>query len=252
MKKLNKGFIVPMTIAVVTIIIVLGGIYIYTNIISSDPGEIQDITNNNDNVDTADDQSLKTYSSNRFELEFKYPKEISVSENNKEITLNHSIPYENYGCDMSGDGVSYERLNDFNVTIKVLNKSIYDSIKLESPYIQEENFINGKLVINPGYIDSYEVGSVNGYSIYIGAEGCGNTTYYLPISDLKTLVVRKDQVQELSGVLIAEVKEKVLAIPGVISSEKADEILKQILSSIKFTDETMNLDIFGRVRGQKK
>jgi hypothetical protein len=112
-----------------------------------------------------------------------------------------------------------------------------DTVKSESPYISPTFFANNKLVVSEGYIDAYNIGSFSGYSIYTGVEGCGFTTYYFPISNSKTLVVKRNQVTEFSGVLMPEVKAEVLAIPGVISPEKADLFFEQILSSIKFPGE---------------
>lgn len=230
MKNSQKGFLVYIIIVIIALLIVGGGVYLYTkNKVEAPtivPGRIS-------NVSTSTEL---TYSSKNFGLQFNYPTKVSVAENVNEIKLSHSIPYKNYGCDMKGDGIVYERLSDFDVTVKVYSKSLSDAVKLEAPYMSADYLVDDKLVVTPGWIDSYNVGSMSGYSIYVGAEGCGYTTYYFPISTLKTLVVKRNQVQEFSGALTEDIKKKVLAVPGVIPPEEADTMFNFILSSIKLTD----------------
>jgi hypothetical protein len=251
--KHQKAFVIPLSILIIAILIALGGyVYLQSNlpVVSDKPAEPVACTmdakqcpdgsyvgRTGPNCEfvcpVVKDEKL-IYKSKNFGLEFAYPKEIVITENTKEISLNHSIPFKNYGCDMKGDGISYDKLSDFGVSIKFYNKSLVDTAKLESSFLTSENFSGSKLVVSPGYIDSYKVGSFDGYSIYTGVEGCGYTNYYLPISNVKTLVVKRNQVQEFSGIVTPDVKEKVLAVPGVISKEKADLIFNQILTSIKF------------------
>jgi len=134
---------------------------------------------------------------------------------------------------MMGDEKIYPRLTDFKVTIQKVNKDIVGTMKTISPYIPQENFVNNNVVVSPGFIDAYSVGTLNGYAIYEGAEGCGQTTYYFPISADKTLVINKASIQVLSGVIAKEKMDEVLAVPGVISKEKYEEIFLSILGSLK-------------------
>ena len=62
----------------------------------------------------------KTYRNEEYGFEFKYPNNLSLSENNSQVVLNHSIPYKNGGdCDMIGDGKQYDNLVDFKVSFQI-------------------------------------------------------------------------------------------------------------------------------------
>lgn len=179
-------------------------------------------------------QDISTYKNSAVNLSFKYPKILTASTTNGIVILHHDIPYENHGdCDMMGDEKTYPRLTDFKVTIQKINKDIVGTMKTVSPYIPQENFVNNKVVASPGFIDVYNVGTLSGYAIYEGAEGCGQTTYYFPIESNKTLVINKASIQILSGVIAKEKMEEVLAVPGVISKEKSEEIFTGILKTLE-------------------
>ncbi|MEI6843552.1 MAG: hypothetical protein WCK48_03570 [bacterium] len=182
----------------------------------------------------APDTTISRYSNASVGVSFTFPKILSASTTGSTVAIHHEIPYPNNGkCDMMGDTKTYNNLTDFNVTIKVVEKGLVDTVKEISPYIPQENFVNGELVASPGFIDPVTIGKWNGYSIYEGAEGCGQTTYYFPVSKSQTLVVQKESIQILSGVILNEVRQKVLAVPGVISLEKSEEIFKNLLETLK-------------------
>lgn len=156
----------------------------------------------------------KTYRSEQYGFEFKYPEKLSLSSSGEVINLSHSIPFKNRdgGCDMKGDLQISETLNDFDLSIIVASGEV-----------------------NPPYVDDgYSRGILNGKSVYMGVEGCGQTIYYFPITGNRTLVVTKTEVQILSPAVIPEVREKVLSVPGVISYEESKAILDQILFTFKF------------------
>lgn len=180
------------------------------------------------------DSAVKTYKNSDLGISFTYPITLTASTTNSVITLHHDIPYENHGdCDMVGDTKTYPRLTDFNVKIEKISKGMVDTMKIISPYIPQENFINDSVVVSPGFIDVYKVGDFDGYAIYEGAEGCGQTTYYFPISSDKTLVINKMSIQVLSGSIRVDEQAKVLAVPGVISRQESDKIFTSILNTLK-------------------
>lgn len=178
----------------------------------------------------------QTYKNKSFE--FKYPSKIELTEDKDQVVLNHKIPYENHGsCDMKGDSNTYPMLDDFGMNVKVVNSPLVKTVQTISPYIPKENFLNGNLKISPGFIDEYKNGVLNGFSIYEGAEGCGATQYYFPITESQTLVITNQQIQILSGVIVSSARDEVLRVPGVISREENERIFEQILSTFKFTDD---------------
>jgi hypothetical protein len=176
---------------------------------------------------------IKTYRSSRLGISFSYPPMLTASTTDDSVRLHHDIPYTNTGaCDMMGDTTIYDRLTDFDVSIRVLPSDLTTTVKKLSPYIPDDNFVNGELVASPGFIDSYTIGQYSGFAIYEGAEGCGQTTYYFPLADNKTLVVQKASIQALSTAIIQEARNKVLAVPGVITPEQSQVFFQNILTSL--------------------
>jgi len=197
-------------------IIILGGLWYFKK------GKTQ-ITNS----------TTGTYRNARVGVGFTYPKILSVNTTDDVVTLHHDIPYLNTGaCDMMGDTKTYERLTDFNVTIRIIQKNLTDTVRTLSPYIPQENFINDELVASPGFIETFKIGKLSGFAIYEGAEGCGQTTYYFSVGATETLVVNQASIQALSTAIVKEARDKVLAVPGVISPSKSESIFNDILKSL--------------------
>lgn len=211
----------PVFLGVIVLLIVGGGIYIYQNkntetLVTTDNTEQADIVQPEISNNASNDISkFKTYTSNKQGYSFQYPEKLSLSASGDVVNLSHSIPFENYdgGCDMKGDAELSKTLQDFGLAIKVVAGGM-----------------------NPPYVDgTYSKGALKGQWAYMGAEGCGVTTYYFPATENRTLLVTQNHLQVLSNNVTQEVKAKVLAVPGVISSEESKVILDQILSTFKFT-----------------
>jgi hypothetical protein len=167
-------------------------------------------------------------------ISFTYPKNLTASTTDGIARLRHDIPYKNAGaCNMMGEEKTYDRLTDFEMEIRIINKNHTETVKTLSPYIPQENFVNDELVASPGFIDPCTMGNFSGFAIYEGAEGCGKTTYYFPIAGDKTLVIANASIQALSGAMIQEKVTEVLAVPGVISREENKEIFESIVHSLK-------------------
>ena len=167
-------------------------------------------------------------------ISFVYPKILTVSTTDGIAILHHDIPYKNSGaCDMMGAEKKYDRLTDFEMKIRIMNNILAETVKKLSSYIPQENFINDELVASPGFIDPCTIGNYSGFAIYEGAEGCGQTTYYFPVADRKTLVIANASIQALSGAISQERVNEVLAVPGVLSREKNKEIFDSIVRNIK-------------------
>lgn len=209
--KTNNGFIVPVLLGIIILLLVGGGVYIYKN----KKAEAPDVVDTDTQNETGNTPGWKTYTSTKLGYSFQYPEKLSLSISDNVVNLSHSIPFENRdgGCDMMGDAELSKTLNDFGLSIKI---------------------VSGKA--KPPYVDgTYFKGELNGEWAYMGAEGCGVSDYYFPITGDRTLIVTKSEIQILSPVVTPEVRAKVLAVPGVITYEESKIILDQILSSFKFT-----------------
>lgn len=205
----NEGFLVPILLVIIILLLVGGGAYVYKN----KKAEAPDVSNVDTSKETNSD--FKTYTNTKFGYSFEYPSKLSISVLDDVVSLSHNIPFENRdgGCDMRGDAELSETLEDFGISIRV---------------------VAGKA--NPPYVDgTYSKGELAGEWVYMGAEGCGVSDYYFPITGNRTLIVTKNEIQILSPVVTSEVRAKVLAVPGVITYEESKTILDQILSSFKFT-----------------
>lgn len=179
--------------------------------------------------------TISTFKSSSLGITFTYPKVLTASSTSGVITLHHEVPFVHHDyCDFRGEGnTTLNNLTDFNVKIHVVNKGLVETMKTESPYIPQENYVNGKVVPSPGFIDSYKVGELEGFRIFEGAEGCGHTIYYLKVTESKTLVVVNDLITVFTGAIDQESESAAEAVPGVINKEKAEAYFESILSSLK-------------------
>jgi hypothetical protein len=206
---------------IIVLALVLGGIWYYKKDKVTTPTTTTSTTTN--------------YRNSNLGLSFTYPKILTASSTAQLVTLHHEVPFTHHDyCDFKGEGdTTVPTLTDFHVTFRTENKSLIDTMKLESPYIPEENFVNGKVVPSPGFIDSYKIGELDGFRIFEGAEGCGQTTYYFPISSSKTLIIKELLITVFTGAIDVENKAAAEAVPGVLNKEKAAENFESILQTLK-------------------
>ncbi len=174
----------------------------------------------------------KKYSGTLFE--FEYPNLVSLKQESEGVSLGHFIAYKHVNlCDFKGDAPPLEKLSDFSVSLSVFNKNLRDTIQSNegSNYIVDNFFENNTLKISQGFIDEFTVGSLKGFQITSGVEGCGHFTYYFPISSTKTLFVNRSFIPELSP--ISSDFKKYLNLSGIISPYQEKEFFVKIISSIK-------------------
>lgn len=178
---------------------------------------------------------FSTYKSQKLGISFSYPKILTASTTKDSVILYHEVPFVHHDyCDFKGEiDTTIDTLTDFRVNLQTVDKNINDAIREMSPYIPEENFINGEINASPGFIDPFDNGNLKGFSIFEGAEGCGHTIYYLKISDKKTLVVTRDFITVFSGAIDVENEEKAKAVSGVINKEKEEEIFETVMKTVR-------------------
>lgn len=193
------------------------------------PNTITD-TSQSSNNETSD---WKVYNGSSFE--FKYPKILSLNQQEEKILLNHSIKYQHANpCDFKGDAPQLDKLTDFNVSLRVFNKNLKDTVETnESSDIIKNSFKGDTVELSPGFIDKFNTGSLAGYRITNGVEGCGMYTYYFSLTQNKILAVTRSFISEFLP--INADSQKYLNLPGIIIPSQEEELFNKILSSFKIT-----------------
>ena len=180
--------------------------------------------------------NLRNYKSEKYGFAIKYPKNLTLSEENNGIILTHSIVYRHSDpCNFKGDSLILEELTDFHVSFEVFQKNLLETvIENESSAFAQENLIGNNLKISPGFIDEYRAGDLTGYQITRGVEGCGEYTYYFPLDSSQTLLIRRAFIAEFSPIIADS--QKYLALPGIISPTMEKTMLDQIFSNLHSLD----------------
>ncbi len=188
---------------------------------------------------TDDMANWKTYTNAKYGFEVRHPMELTIKEDAKGVVFSHSVPYKHHdSCDLKGGAPVLKEVVDFNATLKVFNTDVESAVKATFSF-PKDIIENGQFKLSPGFVDEYSSGSLKGYILKIGAEGCGVNTYYFPLNALNTLVVSQRFTAERTELITGY--EKVLALPGMINPKDEDKIFNQLLSTFKFTnDETAN------------
>lgn len=180
------------------------------------------------------DPTISSYRNTNLGISFKYPNKLITKTSGPSVIIHHDVPFEHHDyCDFKGEATTtIKTLTDFNVEIHTSPKNLVETMRTESPYIPEENFINDDVVPSPGFIDPVKFGNLAGFSIFEGAEGCGHTIYYLEVSDSRTLVITNDFITIFSGSIDTENMNRALAVPGVINKSEAERIFESLLNNL--------------------
>ncbi len=172
---------------------------------------------------------LQTYEGQA--VHFQYPPVLTLTDRGPSVTLAHSVPYDHPDpCDMKGDGKRLAQLTDFSMTMSVMPGSLPFLMGHASSLI---SFEDGMPKTESGFVDSVAYGPHTGYKVTMGVEGCGEQTYYFPLSTTQTLVISRPLVSELQPIVDPAVRQKILAMPGVMFPEEAESIFGQIVASIR-------------------
>lgn len=194
----------------------------------------------NDNNDNRE-KGWTIYKSENLNLEFQYPNnKITVKETNNTIVLEHSVPYklENY-CGERQIDESYEtrtKLTDFYLPITILgvdvNTAISDHVPIKESVFKDDNSL--KFSSEGGIVERVKVGDSDGFSISIGAEGCGEEIIFVPVDDSKTLKISK-VFDDSNYFLSITPDEKKLETQGLIYTNNINkwQDVDRVISSIK-------------------
>ncbi len=215
---------------IVVLLLLIGGGYVYVNrdIItpvinitdnSQTPSEANNTHDNKASSQTGDNYDAKKYSDES--VSFEYPSLLKVTTNGGLIELSHSIVYKHPNpCDFKGDGPLLENLTDFELSIKVVNQDL-------KSYLQNLEYPGWDYVsTNP-----YKLGSLNGFNITEGIEGCGFSVYYFPVGQNKSLVISRRLVTEFLP--ISGDSQASLSLSDIIKPDQEEEFFTNIVSSLK-------------------
>ena len=233
----SKGFIAPVFIVIIALLVIGGGVYFYKNKKVEAPvvvNESENVGLDNQQEVVPIDTTVKSTNTKSFKLgtlEFSYPNNLSFNQKGDIISLSHSIPTGKYvnSCDLE-DGSTIEGVNDFNVSFRLFNKNLRDSVlSNESDYFSKNYIKNDTFVLSDGFVEKFSLGNLNGFKISMGLEGCGVDNYYFPISSTKTLFISKSwHAQTYPGTDLPKLNN----IPGFINKAREEQIFKDILSSV--------------------
>ena len=218
----QKGIIVPVLIVIIALLVIGGGIYFYKN----KKVEAPVVVNNEQPVNSNTSPIVKDTKTFKLgTLEFSYPSILTLSKNGETVSLNHSISQKHQNrCDFEGNAPTLNEINDFGVSFKIVNSNLIDAL------VDVPGVIKGStVVLQPGFVDKYVIGSLEGYKIYRGLEACGENVYYLSVSPTQTLVVYRSFYAQTVG---QTTDAYMLKLPGIISKAQEESIFQSILSSV--------------------
>lgn len=171
-----------------------------------------------------------TFVSNEAGLRFRYPASLlTISEQERAVILSHRVAYGHRDpCNMSDKVGFLDDVVDFDVRVSLEQAALPDVFeKTESDYVTSRFLKAHRVVTSRGFIDEVEVGSLRGYRVTTGVEGCGLRRYYLRIDEGRTLLVDWMNVPEFDRTY----RDTVLALENIILPDRAAEVFEAVVSS---------------------
>lgn len=204
-----------LTTILLLILIILAGLFI----LQQQKGASDSKTITPSPVPVVSSSEWSTYSDNY--LSFESPNKISIKREGEVLNLSHSIAYRYRDpCDFKGGEPEKTILTDFDASFTVVNQNL-------KKYVESSDFPDWDYVSS----NPFEIGSLKGYKVMVGVEGCGEDIYYLSISPNKTLVIKRALITVFNPI-IANYQEY-LNLPGIINPNEADAIFNRLLMSLE-------------------
>ncbi len=176
----------------------------------------------------AADKDWKQFSDIKLGISFQYPSKLKIKRLKNGVRIFHELNFEHSDpCDNSDDVKSLKKFADFDVTILVSNEK--QKITAEC---KKNSDLNKNADINENPV-CFATNNLKGEIVYATFQGCGNLTYTFPLSDNKTLVVKRNLIPLFGPGAIPEEKKKAESLPQVILTEENNEIFFKIISSLK-------------------
>jgi hypothetical protein len=161
---------------------------------------------------------------------FTHDPRLLVSEKNGIVIATHTVPYNKIDmCDLQ-DGSDLVNLDDFYMTLILSEGSLSSVIdKYQDLYFLKEYLKGDTLTLSGGFIEKANISGYSGYKATLGAEGCGQEVYILPVGE-NILILNRSVRPELTD--MNPNFETAKLIPGVILKEEAQIIFEQIISTL--------------------
>lgn len=188
---------------------------------------------------------LKLQPTNTFKISgitFKYAPILTVEKTSTtSLRIFHKVDSPEHAdfCDLSGKNKELNsEIEDFSARLRVQELSVTDTLKQDIFKGQSQEFFEalfdqyGRVILQDGFISEFKTSIGKGYIIQLSVEGCGNTTYVLPVAKDRTVVVERDIIPYLNP-LFSEYEEY-LAITGVIDPPKEEYLFSLIFQSINY------------------
>lgn len=189
---------------------------------------------------SAKDFVQSSFFSKKSPISLVAPSPLKVLNDGDEIRIYHEVPFNHTNiCDLSKqDTKIYKTLRDFDMDVQVTKQPLIETMLTIQPYLK--TYIENNTIKTDDFFIPVRVGDMYGYNHNPDPSGCDYSHYYFPIEKngktIGTLVVMYRESGELSDMQDPEILEKIHNIPGLITSQKAREILHTIIKSISISD----------------
>lgn len=179
----------------------------------------------------------------------EFPEKLYIQRSSEGTSLVHAIPFSHQNpCDMK-DGSTLSLLTDYEVTLSTLPKNqLADWLtKKHGPEFAKENLQKDWFKIDGEFIKEVVIGSRKSVHFDLGVEGCGMSTYIMPLTSSTLLVAEQPFGNVTSGLVgVGEERDRARQLPGVILNEELGQYTERILASLTTVQSTGSIAGFIR------
>lgn len=166
-------------------------------------------------------------------VDFRVPHEVHVAIANGTAVLSHRVPWPHTDpCDFKGDAPELTALTDLDLALSLERGTAAEIVARIFPYGAPDMYDAsvGAWKYGEGFIEQTRLGSREATKVIQGVEGCGLTTYFIPLENGQTLIAKQKVVTELGRHVYLNIPADVMA--QAIVPEKEEAYVEMILSSV--------------------
>lgn len=171
-------------------------------------------------------------------VDLRVPPEVEIAIANGTAALSHRIAWQHTDpCDFKGDAPPLPALVDLDLALSFESGSEAEIVARVFPYGAPDMYDApaGAWKYGEGFIERTRFGSRDATKVIQGVEGCGLTTYFIPLEDGRTLIAKHKVVTELGGHVYLDIPADVMAQAIVPAKEAA--YVEMILSSVSLVQD---------------